>query len=148
MINKFHGCKRFSIKAYPTQYKVSYRKIKQNKIYPLKSSEKPRKEIKFYIPLFTSSVSRAARLEVLQNQTTGELIKALKQLIARRERPQIIYSDNAKSFTSASKWVQKINKDLEFRDFLASNKIKSKFTVGNLMVHRGGVGNLNWWLGW
>ena len=60
---------------------------------------------------------------------TGEFIKALKQLIARRGRPQVIYSDNVKAFISTSKWVQKINKDVEFRDFLASEKIKWKFNL-------------------
>ena len=30
---------------------------------------------------------------------------------------------------SISKWVQKINKDVEFRDFLASEKIKWKFNL-------------------
>ena len=34
-----------------------------------------------------------------------------------------------KTFVSTSKWVQKINKDVEFRDFLASEKIKWKFNL-------------------
>ena len=41
----------------------------------------------------------------------------------------MIYSDNAKTFVLASKWVQKINKDVEFKDFLASKKIKWKFKI-------------------
>ena len=46
-----------------------------------------------------------------------------------RGRPQVIYSHNVKTFVSALKWVQKINKDVEFRDFLASEKIKWKFNL-------------------
>ena len=34
-----------------------------------------------------------------------------------------------KTFVSTSKWVQKINKDVEFRDFLASEKTKWKFNL-------------------
>ena len=93
---------------------------------PFRSITKSKKEIKVYIPLFTCGISRAVHLEVLPNQTTGEFIKALKQLIARRGRPQVIYSDNARTFVLASKWVQKINKNVEFRDFLVSEKIKCK----------------------
>ena len=33
------------------------------------------------------------------------------------------------TFVSTSKWVQQINKDVEFRDFLASEKIKWKFNL-------------------
>ena len=46
-----------------------------------------------------------------------------------RGRLQVIYSHNVKTFVSALKWVQKINKDVEFRDFLASEKIKWKFNL-------------------
>ena len=41
-------------------------------------------------------------------------MKALKRLAARRGRPQIIYSDNAKTFTAAEKRINKINKDEHF----------------------------------
>ena len=52
---------------------------------------KSEKEIKVYILLYTCSISSAVHLEVLPNQTTREVIKALKRLIARRGRPQVIY---------------------------------------------------------
>ena len=60
---------------------------------------------------------------------TREFIKALNCLIARRGRPQVIYSDNLKTFESASIWVEKINNDVEFPDFLASEKLKWKFNL-------------------
>ena len=60
---------------------------------------------------------------------TREFIKALNRLIARRGRPQVIYSDNLKTFESASIWVEKINNDVEFPDFLASEKLKWKFNL-------------------
>ena len=75
---------------------------------------------------------------------TGEFIKALKQLIARRGRPQVIYSDNVKTFISTSKWVQKINKDVEFRNFLASEKIKWKFNLNRAPWWRGQFERMIW----
>ena len=84
---------------------------------------KSKREVKVYILLFTCSVSRVIHLEILTIQTTGEFIKALKRLVARRGRPQIIYSDNAKKFTAAEKWINKINKNEQFKDYLAREEI-------------------------
>ena len=55
-------------------------------------------DIKVYLLLFTSSLTRAVHLGILPNQTTQEFIQALKRIIARMDRPKVIYSDNAKIF--------------------------------------------------
>ena len=112
-----------------TEQNLPFKVIGVDYAGPIYCKTKSKKEIKVYILLFTCSISRAAHLEELPNQTTGGFIKALKQLTATRGRPQVIYSDNAKTFVSASKWEQKINKDIEFRNFLASEKIKWKFNL-------------------
>ena len=75
------------------------------------ASQKGKKERKVNLLLFTCSLSRAIHLEVLPNQTTQELIHAIKRLIARRGRPKVIYSDNTKTFVAASKLIERINKD-------------------------------------
>lgn len=87
------------------------------------------KEIKVYLLLFTCSLTRAVHLEILQNQTTHEFIKALKRLIARRGRPKVIYSDNAKTFVAASKWIAKVNKDESMQEYLINQKIHWKFNL-------------------
>ena len=90
---------------------------------------KGKKERKVYLLLFTCSLSRAIHLEVLPNQTTQEFIHALKRLIARRGRPKVIYSDNAKTFVAASKWIEKINKDELRQEYLIKEKTQGKFNL-------------------
>ena len=79
--------------------------------------------------LFTCSITRTVHLELLLNQTTSEFIKPFKKLIARRESPNIIYSDNAKTYVAAAKWIQKIKRDVLFQDFLIKEEIQWKFNL-------------------
>ena len=62
-----------------------------------------KKEGKAYILLFACSLTRAIHLELLSDQSTEEFIKSLKRFIARRGRPQKVYSDNGKSFIAVAK---------------------------------------------
>ena len=86
------------------------------------------KQRKLYLLLFTCSLSTAIHLEVLPNQATQKFIYALKQLIARRGTPKVIYSDNTKSFVAASNWIEKINKD-ELMQYLIREEIQWKFNL-------------------
>ena len=79
--------------------------------------------------LFTCSLTRAVHLEILPNQTTQEIIQALKRLIARRGRPKVIYSDNAKTFEKASKWIKRVYKDEGMQEFLVTEQVKWKFNL-------------------
>ena len=79
--------------------------------------------------LFTCSITRAVHLELLPNQSTSEFIKAFKNLIARRGSPNIVYSDNAKTYVAAAKWIQNIKRDVLFQDFLIKEEIQWKFNL-------------------
>ena len=57
-------------------------------------------------------------LELTPNLTTNEFIKCFKRLIARRGRPKTVYSDNAKTFQAAAKWLKLVIKNEEFNKFL------------------------------
>ena len=72
-------------------------------------------------------MSGAIHLQILTNQTMAEFIKALKRLVANRERPTIIFSDNAKTFTAAGNLINQINRDEHFKDYLAREEIRWKF---------------------
>ena len=65
----------------------------------------------------------------MPNQTKQEIIQALTPLIARRGRPKVIYSDNAKTFEKASKWIKKVYKDEKMQEFLVAGQIKWKFNL-------------------
>ena len=96
---------------------------------PFLCKSKGKKERKVYLLLFTCSLARAIHLEVLPNQITQEFIHSLKQLIARRERSKVIYSDNAKTFVTTSKWKEKIDKDKLMQEYLINEKIQWKFNL-------------------
>ena len=87
------------------------------------------KDEKAYIVLFACSLTRALYLELLPNLTTDEFLASLKRLIARRERPQKIYSDNTKTFVAAAKWLKQVEKEEKVHDWLARQGIKWQFNL-------------------
>ena len=87
------------------------------------------KQTKTNILLFTCSITSAVHLELLPNQNTSELIKAFKKLIARRGSANIVYSDNAKTYVAAAKWIRNIKRDVLFQDFLIKKEIQWKFNL-------------------
>ena len=70
---------------------------------PLYYKSKGKKDHKAYILLFSCSVSWAVHWELVSNLTTTQFIKSFKKLISRRVKPNIIYSDNAKTFETETK---------------------------------------------
>ena len=56
--------------------------------------------MKAYILLLSCGASRAVDKELAPNLTNSGFIRCLKRLIARRGRPKIISSDNAKNIQS------------------------------------------------
>jgi hypothetical protein len=70
---------------------------------------------------------------------TDEFIPILKRLIARKDRPEKIYSDNAKTFVAAAKWLKKSQQDEKFNNFLANEKIKWQFNLSRAPLMGGGA---------
>ena len=50
-------------------------------------------------------------MDLLQNLETEECLRSMTKFIARRGRPQRIYSDNGTIFAGAAKWVRAVMKD-------------------------------------
>lgn len=116
VINGCFGCKKFQAKAFRspppgnlpidlTMGSVPFQVLGMDYAGPIPYRLNKRRDRKAYILLFACSLTRAIHLELLSNQTTEEFIKAFKRFIARRGRPQKVYSDNGKSFVAASKWL-------------------------------------------
>ena len=55
---------------------------------------------------------------------TEEFISTLKRFIARKGRPEKIYSDNGRTFVGAAKWLRNVMQDERLHDFLAKMNIK------------------------
>ena len=134
------GCKRFRATYYPnlkpgllpryrTEQGLPFEIIGTNYAGPLYYKSEGKKDLKAYILLFSLRVSRAVHLELVSNLTTTEFVKNFKKLISRRARPNIIYSDNAKTFNAGAKWLSGINRDEKFYDFLSKERIIWKFNL-------------------
>ena len=100
---------------------------------PLRYREKPKTEGKACILLYACSLTRAVYkgtyVDLVPNLETTEFIKRLKCFTARRGRSQRIYSDNGKTFVSASKWIQQVMKDERTYGFLTQQGIEWKFNL-------------------
>ncbi|KAF2904714.1 hypothetical protein ILUMI_01467 [Ignelater luminosus] len=93
---------------------------------------KENKREKVYIFLFTCAVTRAIHLELVSNLNTETSLLALGEFMARRGVPQIIYSDNAKTFKRLAGDFQELSNIMESEDIrrLATNfRIKWKFIL-------------------
>ena len=69
-------------------------------------------ELKVYGCLFTCLSTRACHLELVDDLSTDHFIMALKKFIARRGRPQKIYSDNGSNFVGADNELRNCIKQL------------------------------------
>ena len=79
---------------------------------------------KAYILIITCSLSRAVhKVKNWKNSLR------FKRFVARRGRPQKVYSDNAKTFKAAADWVKAIIKSERFQDYLSESCIKWKFNI-------------------
>ena len=91
---------------------------------PIKYRIRAKTEGKAYLALCACSLTRGLLLEVLPNLATSEFLRSLKRLIARRGRPEKIYSDNGKTFVGAEKWLKQVMRDEKTQDYLAHENIK------------------------
>ena len=96
---------------------------------PIRYQQSPKKEGKAYLALYGCSLTRAVHLDLLSSLQISDFLASLKRFIARRGRPEIIYSDNGSTFKAAAKWLQKVHKDEKCHAFLAENSIKWKFNL-------------------
>ena len=152
VLRSSHGCKRFYAIPYPdpepgllpkdgTKENLPFKVIGTDYAGPIYSKVKT-KQTETYILIFTCSTTRAVHLELLPNQTISKFIKAFKKLIARRRSPNIVYSDNAKTYVAAAKWIQNIKRDVLLQDFLIKEEIQWKFNLSRVPWW---AGNLRGW---
>ena len=79
---------------------------------PLFVKSTSEEERKVWICLFTCCSTRVVHFEVVPNMTSEAFLRCFKRFVARRSRPSLVVSDNAKIFKSASKELEKITNDL------------------------------------
>ncbi len=133
-----HGCKRFRAVAcpepppglLPTDRTVGDRPFQITGVDyagPLAYKKTAKTEGKAYVLLYCCSLSRAVYIDLLPDLTVEEMIDSLKEFIARRGRPDRIYSDNASTFKAGDKWLKLVMKEEKIHDYLAQHHIDWRF---------------------
>ena len=81
---------------------------------------------KVYVCLFTCSSTRGIHLELTADLT---FLQAFRWFTSRRGLPATIYSDNAKTFKSASSDVKKTVRSLEVKTYMVNHQVEWKYIV-------------------
>ena len=139
-IKRCYRCKRFQASAFVdtppgnlpqdrTQGSSPFQVVGVDYAGPVKYRASKNREGKAHIVLFACSLTCALYLELTKTLETEEFIGTLKRLIARKGRPEKIYSDNGKTFVGAAKWLRDVMEDECLHDFLAKVNVRWQFNL-------------------
>ena len=109
VVKKCYGCHRHYAKAVQEKHPGLLRSFVRKSSVTI--------ELHFVGPtgycalLYACSLTRAMYLELMPRLESREFIESFKHFIARKARPSKVYSDNAKRFVSAAKWIGKVHSD-------------------------------------
>ncbi|XP_024893013.1 uncharacterized protein LOC112468186 [Temnothorax curvispinosus] len=78
------------------------------------------RSLKAYISIFVCFATKAVHIELVSDLTSNAFIAALKRFVARRGKPEYIYSDNGTTFVGAQGQLK------QFYEFLKDDKIQSE----------------------
>ena len=84
---------------------------------------------KCYITLFTCCVTRAVHLELIEDLSAMNFMNTLRKFCARRGTPSLILTNNAKTFKTLARLVDKLHANKEVEEFLLEKRIKWKFNL-------------------
>lgn len=84
--------------------------------------------------MYACSLMRALYLELKKTMSVEEFLVTFKRLIARKGRPEKVYSDHGKTVVAAAKWVRQVMLDERDNDFLAKMNIKWQFNFSRSVV--------------
>ena len=140
IVKSCHGCRRFQAQAFSsppqgglpkdrTEGQTPFRVVGVDYAGPLKYRKNAKTEGKAYVLLYACSLTRALFLDLLPNLETKEFLASFKRFIARRGRPQKVYSDNGRTFVGAAQWIKQVMQDERFQNFLAYQGIKWQFNL-------------------
>lgn len=93
------------------------------------------KTFKAYICLFICMNTKAIHLELVSSLSTETFLATLRRFIARRGKPQSIYSDNGTNFVGADTELRKLKLLIKTDSKLIQNRMKGKLLIG-ILFHR------------
>ena len=92
-----------------------------------------------YICLFTCANTRAVHLEVVTDLTEENFIQAFRRFVGRKSLPQLMISDNASTYQSAAKELEKL-----FSSTLLSEHLSKQGTRWQFIPKKAGA--MVWWI--
>ena len=96
----------------------------------VKALSKQQNEVsKAYVALFTCSTTRAVHLELCEDLSARQFQLALKLFIARRGTPQLMGSDNAKTFQATKSYLDLVKQDEEVSNYISQQRIEWRFNL-------------------
>ena len=121
VVKRCFGCRRFQAKAIVqpppgllpldrTDGTRPFQTIGVDFAGPISILRNPSKK-RSLILCCTRAVTRAVYLELLHSLETQEFLQSFRRLVARKGRPSKVYSDNAKTFVAAVRWLKKAQSD-------------------------------------
>ncbi|KRX71653.1 hypothetical protein T06_55, partial [Trichinella sp. T6] len=87
---------------------------------------------KVYICLFTCMVTRAVHIEIVADMTTTSFLSAFRRFVARRGTPEVIQSDNFRTFKQADAFIRSLfvgKRAEQFHNELACRCIQWRYTT-------------------
>lgn len=100
------------------------------------------KAVKCYLCIFVCFSTKAVHIEIAGNLSSESFIAALKRFVARRGKPNDIFSDCGTNFVAANKELKKIvkrlHKEESIHNFLSNEDIKWHFNPPSA-PHFGGI---------
>ena len=96
---------------------------------PLKYKALEKSVGKCYVALFTCASTRAVYLKLCHDLSAGEFQKILKEFVVRKGPPQMMISDNGKTFEATGKWLLTLSKDENLANYLGTQAIKWRFNL-------------------
>ena len=84
--------------------------------------------------LYAYSLTRGICVDLLPSLELTKFILSLQRFIARKGRPDRIYSDNGVTFIGAARWMRIVAREERIQNFLSVHQITWQFTLGMLKM--------------
>ena len=84
---------------------------------------------KAYIALFTCCVTRAVHIELVENLLASTFVNCLRRFCSRRGTPNLLISDNAKTFKATDKVLKKLCESDKVQHYMTERRITWKFIL-------------------
>lgn len=92
---------------------------------------------KVYVAVFICFVSKAVHLEMVENSTAKEFLKAFERFAASRRVPANVYTDNANTFVGANNELLALFQGPEVQVYASQNGIEWSFSPPDSPQHGG-----------